>query len=148
MLRERLWPEEMERFFDRTMRGFWPSRRIWGRLPELWREGWIPDMDVFEREGKTVVRLDLPGMKREDIDVAVEDDALVIRGRREEEHEVKEEDYYCSERATGEFSRAIALPEGVDPDSIEATYENGVLEVTVPHPKKAEESKAVHVTVK
>jgi HSP20 family protein len=78
------------------------------------------------------VRVDVPGIKREDLEVAVEGEMLVIRGKREEEKEVKEEDYYCSERATGEFSRAISLPEGVKAEDIEATCEDGVLEVVLP----------------
>jgi HSP20 family protein len=128
------WPEE---FMGRAMRGFWPRRRL--AWPALFREAlWVPEMDVFEREGKTVVRVDVPGINREDIDVAVEGDTLVIRGRREEEKEIKEEDYYCAERAVGEFSRAISLPEGVRPEEIEATCQDGVLEVVIPRPAPAE----------
>lgn len=107
----------------------------------------MPDIDVFEREGKVVVRADLPGMKREDMQVTVEGDLLTIKGRREEEKEVKEEDYYCSERSTGEFSRTMRLPEAATAEAIEAKYEDGVLEVTVPKPASPE-SKAKTVTVK
>jgi HSP20 family protein len=125
------WPEDIERLMERATRGFWPRRRFpW---PALLREtAWVPDMDILERAGKTVVRVDVPGIKREDLEVAVEGEMLVIRGKREEEKEVKEEDYYCSERATGEFSRAISLPEGVKAEDIEATCEDGVLEVVLP----------------
>lgn len=140
------WSEDFERFVDRALRGFWPRRRF--AWPVFWREvGWVPDMDIFEREGKTVVRVDVPGMKREDIDVSVEGDLLVIRGRREEEKEIKDEDYYCCERAMGEFSRAITLPEGVNAENIEATCENGVLEVTIPKVERRE-SQAVKIQVK
>ena len=131
------WPEDIERFMDRAMRGFMPRRRL--MWPLLSREvAWIPDMDVFERNGKTVVRVDVPGIKREDISVAVEGELLVIRGKREEEKEVKEEDYYCSERATGEFSRAMSLPEGVKAEDIAAAYQDGVLEVTFARPTAAQ----------
>jgi HSP20 family protein len=144
-----LWPDELDRFFDRAMRGFRPRRRFLRGFPALWREvAWMPDMDVFEREGKTVVRLDLPGIKREDITVEVQDDTLVISGHREEEKEVKEEHYYCAERATGEFSRAITLPEGVTADAIEATYHDGILEVVVPKPAAAEKPPTTKVPVK
>ncbi len=138
------WP--FEPYFDRIARGFTPrALRLW---PRLWAgEEWLPDIDVFERNGKVVVRADLPGMKREDIQVTVEGDLLTIKGRREEEKEVKEEDYYCSERSTGEFSRTMRLPEGVGIEVIEAKYEDGVLEVTVPRPA-APERKAKNVTVK
>jgi HSP20 family protein len=138
------WP--FEPYFDRITRGFTPRAfRLWPRL--LAGEAWLPDIDVFEREGKVVVRADLPGMKREDMQVTVEGDLLTIKGRREEEKEVKEEDYYCSERSTGEFSRTMRLPEAATAEAIEAKYEDGVLEVTVPKPASPE-SKAKTVTVK
>jgi HSP20 family protein len=140
-----LW-EDFDRFFERPL-GLFPRRRL--LLPELRKaEGWIPDMDVFERNGNTVVRVDLPGMKREDVQVTVEKDMLLIRGHREEEKEVKEDDYYCSERATGDFSRGISLPEGVTTDQIQATYNDGVLEVVVPKPAAGEKEKTVQVPVK
>jgi HSP20 family protein len=102
-------------------------------------------MDVFEREGKTVVRVDLPGMKREDIEVAVEGDMLVIKGKREEAQEIKEEHYYCAERAVGEFSRAISLPEGVTAAEIEGTYKDGVLEVVIPRTVVSPSAESVKV---
>ena len=137
------WPEELERYFDRRFRE-WPLR-FW-RRPEA-AEAWLPDIDVFEKDGKLVIRTDLPGMTAENIDVSVEGDVLTIKGRREEEKEVKEEHYYCSERATGEFFRTIRLPEGVSADTFEAHYDEGVLEVTVPKPTKGE-TKSVKVQVK
>jgi HSP20 family protein len=110
-------------------------------------EDWFPDLDVLEREGKLVVRADLPGVKREDIEVKLEGDALVISGHREEKEEVKEKDYYRCERQTGEFTRAVTLPKGVDTTNIEAVYDNGVLEVTVPKPAELA-PKTVAVQVK
>jgi HSP20 family protein len=136
------WPEEFERSFGRQIRE-WPLR-FW-RLPES--EAWVPEVDVFEKEGKVVVRTDLPGMRQEDIDVSMEGDVLTIKGHREEEKEVKEENYYCSERATGEFLRTVRLPEGAAADQVDAHYENGVLEVTVPKPA-ATPTAAVKVPVK
>jgi HSP20 family protein len=136
------WP--FDPYFDRLWRGFAPRAILW---PKPATQEWLPDIDVFEREGKIVIRADLPGMKREEIQVAVEADMLTIRGRREEAKEVKEEDYYCSERSTGEFSRTMRLPEGVGVEAIEATYDNGVLEVTVPRPA-AQGKKAVKVPIK
>jgi len=72
---------------------------------------------------------------------------LAIRGHRKEEKEVKEENYYCSERASGEFYRAFTLPEGMDPDAIQATYEDGVLEIKMPRPVPSV-SKKLKVAVK
>jgi HSP20 family protein len=138
------WP--FEPYFDRIARGFTP--RAFRSWPRLWTgEEWLPEVDVFERNGKIVVRADLPGMKREDIEVTVEGDLLTIKGRREEEKEVKEVDYYCCERSTGEFSRTMRLPEGVGVKAVEAKYEDGVLEVTVLRPAAAER-KATNVPVK
>jgi HSP20 family protein len=102
---------------------------------------------MIHKDDTLVIRADVPGMKPEDLAVTVEDDVLTIRGHREEEKEVKEEDYYCAERATGEFVRKVRLPEGVTADQVEAHRENGVLEVTIPAPKAAE-SKAVKIPVK
>jgi HSP20 family protein len=141
--RRALWPD-IERHFDRFMRAFSTPRRF----ARAWApECWFPEIDVFEREGKLVLRADLPGMKSEDIDITVEGDAITVAGKREEEKEVKEENYYCAERSFGEFSRTIRLPEGVTAESVEATYADGVLEVTVPMPKQAE-TKTAKVPVK
>ena len=135
------WPKDLDGILDWPLRG----ARPW---PRLWRDaGWLPDIDVFEQEGNLVVRADIPGMKPEDIYVAVEGDILMVRGQRKEEREVKKENYYLSERSEGDFSRSIRLPEGADAENIQATYKNGVLEVTVPitHVHKA---KKVEVEVK
>ena len=132
----RAWPGDIEHFFDRAMRGF--GMQPW-RIPMHRHffqraEEWIPEVDILERNGDILVRADLPGMKREDIEVAVEGDLLIIRGHRKEEKEVKEEDYYRSERSVGQFARTFSLPEGVEADNIQATYQNGVLEVKMPRP--------------
>ena len=130
------WPADIERHFDR-LRSFSPwAFRHW---PRLWpAEEWFPDIDIFERDDRIVIRADVPGMNAEDIEVSVEGDILTISGRREEEKEVKEEDYYCCERSSGEFSRTVRLPAGVTAEQVQAHYENGVLEVSVPRPAPAE----------
>ena len=145
--RQTMWPDDFKRFVDRAAGGFipWPRLGLWHH-PSLHKE-WAPNIDVLEREGKIVVRADLPGMKREDIEVAVEDNMLVVKGHRHEEKEINEGDYRRTERATGDFYRAVSLPEGVDGDAIEATYTDGVLEVTVPVPA-APEPKKLKVAVK
>ncbi len=139
------WPEDMERYFDRRMREFaaWPFKRLRRPVGEMY----FPEIDIFEREGKIIVRADLPGLRPEDVEVSVEGDVLTIKGKREEEREVKEENYYRSERAFGEFFRTVQLPEGVATDAIEATCQNGVLEVAVPRPA-APEPTSVKIQVK
>ena len=132
----------MERRFDEMFgRPFLPA--AWRRLP-LEERGWAPSIDVFEKEDKFVVKAELPGMNEEDIDVSVVGDMLTIKGERKSEKEVKEEDYYCCERSYGSFLRSIALPSTVDSKKIEAIYEDGVLEVSLP---KAPEVKTKKVAV-
>jgi len=135
--------EEMERRFEDIFgRPFLPA--MWRRIPVV-EMGWAPAIEVFEKEDKFVVKAELPGMKEEDIDVSVVGDTLTIKGERKAETEVKEEDYYCCERSYGSFSRSIALPSSVDAKKIDASYEDGVLEVSLP---KAPEVKAKKVAVK
>lgn len=99
---------------------------------------WSPQVEVFRRGDQLVVRADVPGVNKDDLHVDVEDDVLTIRGERRDEREEREEGFYRSERSYGEFYRAIPLPEGTDAERCEATYENGVLEVTLPVPKQEE----------
>ncbi len=104
---------------------------MWRHLPVEVR-GWVPSIEVFEKEDKYVVKAELPGMKEEDIDVSVVGDTLTIKGERKAESEVKEEDYYCCERSYGSFFRSMALPSNADVKKVEASYEDGVLEVSLP----------------
>ena len=134
--------EELERRFEDVFgRPFLPS--VWRRLP-VEERGWAPAIEVFEKEDKFVVKAELPGMKEEDIDVSVIGDTLTLKGERKAETEVKEEDYYCCERSYGSFFRSIDLPSTVDAKKIEASYENGILEVSLP---KAAEVRPTKVSV-
>lgn len=96
----------------------------------------MPQIETFRRGDKMVVRADLPGMTREDVNVDVDDGILSISGERRDEHEEDRDGYYRSERSYGQFYRAIPLPDGVDTDRVEASFNNGVLEVTLPAPKE------------
>ena len=96
---------------------------------------------MFEKEGKFVVKAELPGIKEEDVDVSVADDILTIKGEKKTENELKEEDYYCCERSYGSFFRSIGLPSNVDAKKIEANYEDGVLEVSLPKVVEAKPKK-------
>ena len=136
-------PEEMDRLLDLAMQGFVPWSRfgLWGGGLFGAEKDWLPDVDIFRREDDIIVRADLPGLDMEDIEVSVEGDQLIIRGRRQKSQEIAEENYRCIERATGNFYRAIKLPDGVIVDLIEATYENGVLEVVIPLTESRREKK-------
>jgi HSP20 family protein len=96
---------------------------------------WRPAIEMFERDGKLIARVDLPGMKREEIKISASDHLLTISGERKVEAETKGATYYRCERAYGSFQRAIALPEDVDTGKITATYKDGVLEITLPKAK-------------
>ena len=137
--------EEMERRLEEAFgRPFLPI--AWRRLP-IEERGWAPAIEVFEKEDKFVVKAELPGMKEEDIDVSVRGDTLTIKGERKAESEVKEEDYYCCERSYGSFFRSVAIPSNVDTKKIEASYENGVLEVSLPKTPEIKPKK-ISVSVK
>jgi HSP20 family protein len=97
---------------------------------------WIPAMDLVEEDDHFVLRADLPGVRDEDVNVELEDNVLTISGERKAEQEDRKEGYYRVERAVGRFSRSLTLPEGVDPDSIEAQFDNGVLTVRIPRPQE------------
>jgi len=87
---------------------------------------------MFDCEDRVIVRVELPGVDKDNIDISVAGDILTIKGERKPPEEVKDEDYYCCERYRGNFYRSIQLPGDVDTEKIEATYENGVLEITLP----------------
>ncbi|HLV01487.1 MAG TPA: Hsp20/alpha crystallin family protein [Acidobacteriota bacterium] len=131
---------EMERFWSL------PLLRRRSLFPLQTRDGWRPYVDVFEKEGKLVIKADLPGTKKEDVEVSVEEGNLIIRGERKEESEVDEANYYRMERFAGKFYRCMRLPEGVDPGSLRAEFKDGVLEVQVPMPAE-EKKKAVKIDV-
>jgi HSP20 family protein len=97
---------------------------------------WVPSMDLVEEEDQYVLRADLPGLSDQDVKIELEDNVLSISGTRKSEHESRKEGYYRVERASGSFSRSLTLPEGVDPESIRAEFENGVLEVRIPKPEE------------
>jgi len=103
----------MERLFEE-----WPFRP-WTRRALVVRE-WAPRVDMFDRADKVIVKAELPGVKKEDIDISVAGGVLTIRGERKAEEEVKDEDYYCCERFRGTFYRAIQLPTDVEAAKIEA----------------------------
>lgn len=139
--------EEMERMMDEMMRWpFRPWRRplIWWRVPAE-EVGWSPPIEMYEKADKFIVRAELPGMKKEDLDISLIGDTLTISGERKPEAEIKDEEYVRCELCYGKFSRAINLPSAVDPSKVEATYENGILVITLP---KAEGAKPKKIELK
>jgi|SRR5687768_8890736 len=95
---------------------------------------WTPAMDLVETDDHFVLRADLPGLEEGDVSIEFQDGVLTLSGERRSEHEESREGYHRVERAYGHFSRALTLPEGVDADAIEASFDRGVLEVRIPKP--------------
>ena len=134
--------EEMgRRFEDIFGRPFVPG--IWRLLPSEERV-WAPVIDVLEKEDKFVVKVELPGVKEEDVNVSVTGDTLTIEGKKEAETEVKRKGYHYTESSYGSFSRSITMPSVVDISKIEANYDKGILEIALP---KAPEVKPKKIAV-
>jgi HSP20 family protein len=128
---------QMTSELDRAFEG-WPSFRwpFFSQFATSESAAWSPKIDIFERDNRLVTRVDLPGMKKEDVSVEVTDGHLALSGERKREKEEQKDNFYRSEREYGSFYRAVPLPEGVKPEDIKATFADGVLEVSVPLPAK------------
>jgi HSP20 family protein len=98
---------------------------------------WVPAMDLVETAEDFVLRADLPGMRRDDVKLEIEDNVLTVSGERAAEHTEGEQGYYRLERAFGTFSRSLTLPKGVDGDAVSAQFADGVLEVHIPKPAQS-----------
>jgi HSP20 family protein len=97
---------------------------------------WLPAMDLVESGDQFILRADLPGLSENDVNIEFEDNVLTISGERKAEHEERKEGYYRLERASGAFSRSLTLPEGVDPEKVQASFDRGVLEVRIAKPEQ------------
>jgi HSP20 family protein len=104
-------------------------------------QNWVPALDVWETPSEVVYAFDLPGIPEEQITIEVKDETLTVSADREKTEETSENGFYRFERRYGTFARAVGLPQGVDPNTISARYENGVLEVRVPKPEQKKPKK-------
>jgi HSP20 family protein len=133
-----LWPwEEVEKWFEEF-------KEIW---PEIKSAEFIPPVDIYEKGDNLVVETQIAGIEPENVEISVEDNTLIIKGKSERKSEVEDEDYYRKEVRYGSFYRAISLPTPVIGDKAEATYEDGILTITIPKAAKAKEKK-IKVKVK
>ncbi|MDY6954253.1 MAG: Hsp20/alpha crystallin family protein [Thermodesulfobacteriota bacterium] len=116
-------------------------------MPSLLTEerGFTPAFDISETENELIVRAEIPGMDKEDIDIHLSEGVLTIKGEKRHEKEDKKEDYHRIERSYGSFSRSIGLPFDVETDKADATYKEGVLKLTLP---KSERAKLKKIEVK
>jgi HSP20 family protein len=124
--------DEMNRLFELTT----PTREtgLFG--------GWFAPIDVYEDKDQFVVLAELPGMRKEQIDLSLRDGTITITGERKREPEAKEGTTFRSERAFGKFQRSLTLPASVDPNKVQASYKDGVLRVEL---SKSEEAKQKHI---
>jgi HSP20 family protein len=102
---------------------------------------WMPEVEMLTKDKALLVKMDVPGLKKEDITIEVNDDHLVISGERKHEEEEKKEGFFRTERTYGSFYRAVPLPEGVKPELAKATMKDGVLQVTMPIAKVEEKAR-------
>jgi HSP20 family protein len=114
--------------------------RFFDRMFDEWVDGgeraWTPAIDVVRDDGHLVVHAEIPGIKPEEVKIEVEDDILTISGEHKESKEKKDQSYVRRERRYGSFRRTMVLPAGVEAKQIKAQTHNGVVEVTIPLPKK------------
>jgi HSP20 family protein len=144
----RQFAEEMDRLFENFgLESWWPMPRVFTRgrellrrAPEHWPVEWSPKLDVLEREGQFVVRVDLPGLTKEAVTVELGDELLTIRGQRKYETKEERAGYHYAERSFGSFYRAIPLPEGAEAAKATAEFHNGVLEVVMPAARRPEQT--------
>ena len=126
--------DEVNRLFDFS----WPSRDS-GLF-----SGWSPTLDVFDDKDNLVVQVELPGMKKEEIDIAMHEGVLTVSGERKTEGERKEGEMFRSERYFGKFQRSVTLPVAVEARKVKATYKEGILTIDLP---KAEEAKPKQIAI-
>ena len=130
----------MDDFFDRRARAWWPER--WSLPAVLDIEP--PVVDFYKEKDDLVVKAELPGMEKQDIEVNVTDHTLTIKGEKKKEERAEEENYYRSERSFGSFRRSLELPSDVQAEKAKASFKNGILEVRLP---KTEVAKAKEIKV-
>lgn len=129
---------ELDAMFER----FGMERPMFEELPKAW----TPDVEMVTRDNMLLVKIDLPGMKKEEVTVEVLENHLVVHGERKQEKEEKKEGFFRTERTYGSFYRSLPLPEGVNPELAKATMHNGVLEITMPKVKVPEKARKLEIS--
>ncbi len=137
--------EEMRRDMDRLFEEFFAGRRPRWSKPE--GGVIIPGVELFDRGNDLVLRAELPGVVKEDIDLTITKDSIAMKGELKKDELIKQEDYFIAERTYGSFSRTVQMPFEIDADKVEASFRNGVLEVVLPKKEDAK-PKEVRIEVK
>merc|ERR1711879_915156 len=138
--------DEMERYFDQLFKNPFSlmTRSSWPGFDFPRMEGMSPSVDIFEEKGKVIIKADIPGINKDDLDVSITENTVTISGEKKQEEKVERKDYHREERRYGSFCRRFRLPADVDADKAEASFKNGVLEISLP---KTKESKQKKVTI-
>ncbi|MDD5701547.1 MAG: Hsp20/alpha crystallin family protein [Dehalococcoidales bacterium] len=131
--------EEMERMMEETFGRPFMRRR----LPEE-EYIWAPSIEMYEKENSYIIRLELPGVKPDNVDISISGDTLTVKGERVPPEDIKDEEYQLCEMCYGSFNRSIVLPEPVNADAIEANFENGIMDIRLP---KKEEVKPRQIKI-
>jgi len=129
---------EMNRLFDFSLARFPMGENT------LLGSQWAPAVDVHESKDNILIKADLPGLKKDEIGITIQDNHVILKGEKKQEQEVKEDNHYRSERFSGSFCRMIPLPTDVDADKVDAKYQDGVLTLTL---AKKEESKPKQIKI-
>jgi HSP20 family protein len=140
---------DIEKAFEPMFNDSW-----FGPFRRPWRDFWRPEefsleapaIDVYEDKDDLIVKAEMPGLNKDEIDVSVTGNTLTVKGEKKKEEEINEKDYYRCERAFGSFSRTVELPVAVKTDDIKASFKNGVLEIRLPKTEEAKKN-VVHVKV-
>lgn len=127
---------DMNRLFDTFFQG-----RGAGAPGNGGSRRWIPPMDLAETDEEFVLRADLPGLDKDDLEIEVKDRVLTISGEREAEHEDHSKGFHRIERSFGRFSRSLDLPDGIEASAVTAEFDRGVLEVRIPKPEERQPTK-------
>ncbi len=133
--------EEMDRLFEGFLQRNWLRPFHWER--PSWKElalpsgGKMPSVDVVERDADILVRAELPGVNKKDLDISVTENTVSLKGKSSHEEKEEKGNYYRCEISRGCFTRTVTLPQDVDPDKVKATFKDGVLELTMPKVQKS-----------
>ncbi len=131
--------DRMNRIFEESF----PKTRVFEG--SLTTGVWSPAVDIYETEKAIVLKVELPGLSKDDINIEIKDDNLILRGERKFEKDIREENYHRIERSYGKFSRSFSLPGTIDRNKVDATFKDGILEIKIP---KAEETKPKQIEIK
>jgi len=134
-----------QRDFNRLFGTVFDSQTLNGGAQRGTVSRWVPAVDVIETDENFLLRADLPGLAPEDVDIELDDNTLTVSGERKSEQLESQNGYRRIERVAGSFSRSLRLPDGVAPESVQASFEHGVLDVTIPKPQRR---KPIRVAVK